>query len=85
MNIDELLAAIHAKHHPQGRNCSEYAEAEHGKGGAEDPMQKALEKLESVLKNTAPLGELEAALPPAARYLGPGAWIQAIKIGNSVL
>jgi hypothetical protein len=45
-------------------------------------FEHAVNRLESTLQPFSSIEEFEERLPPAALYLGPGAWINAIK--NSV-
>jgi hypothetical protein len=40
---------------------------------------KAAARLEAALSTPGSFDELEWELPPAARYLGPGVWIDAIR------
>jgi hypothetical protein len=37
------------------------------------------ERLESALKPMSSFGDMEKDLPPKARYLGPGKWLEAIR------
>jgi hypothetical protein len=45
-------------------------------------FEHAVKRLESALQPFSSIEEFEECLPPAALYLGPGVWINAIK--NSV-
>ncbi|MDR1901843.1 MAG: hypothetical protein LBQ88_06135 [Treponema sp.] len=47
-----------------------------------ESLERAVKRLESALQPLSSIEELDQYLPPAALYLGPGAWINAIK--NSV-
>jgi hypothetical protein len=43
---------------------------------------EAIARLEAALSVPASFDELEWELPPAARYVGPGVWIDAIRNGT---
>jgi hypothetical protein len=50
-------------------------------GENRSPEARALERLGAALSSPRSFDELEWELPPKARYLGPGVWINAIKDG----
>jgi hypothetical protein len=45
----------------------------------EEALEYAVKRLEAALQPLSSIDELDQYLPPAALYLGPGAWINAIK------
>jgi hypothetical protein len=47
--------------------------------GADDPRSGAIDRLEAAFSVPASFDELEWELAPAARYVGPGVWIDAIE------
>jgi hypothetical protein len=47
--------------------------------GEDAPRDEALDRLAAALSEPLSFDELEWELPPAARYLGPGVWMDAIK------
>ena len=45
-------------------------------------QRAAINRLAAALRLPSSFGELEGELPPAARYLGPGVWMDAIRNGS---
>jgi hypothetical protein len=45
----------------------------------DDPRRRVINRLEAALSVPASFDELEWKLSPAARYVGPGVWIDAIE------
>ncbi|MDR2111475.1 MAG: hypothetical protein LBP32_09240 [Spirochaetaceae bacterium] len=52
------------------------------RGAPADPRRReAINRLEAALSVPGSFDELEWELPPAARYVGPGVWMDAIRNG----
>jgi hypothetical protein len=47
--------------------------------GEDDPRSQAIDRLEAAFSVPVSFDELEWMLAPAARYVGPGVWIDAIE------
>ncbi|MDR2404126.1 MAG: hypothetical protein LBD78_08865 [Spirochaetaceae bacterium] len=69
MNRDKLLAAL--------REPS--ATGETGENGKEPGRHETLNRLAAAMTTPRSFDELEWELPPEARYLGPGIWMDAIR------
>ncbi|MDR0387716.1 MAG: hypothetical protein LBH57_06730 [Treponema sp.] len=67
MDKDEVLALLEGK----------FAAVKHSAG------KETINRLAAVLTVPASFEELEWELPPMARYVGPGVWMDAIKAGGN--
>jgi hypothetical protein len=50
--------------------------------GGDEARMATINRLAAALRLPSSFDELEGELPPAARYLGPGVWMDAIHNGN---
>jgi hypothetical protein len=66
MDKEELLALLRAK--PANKTA-----------GAQPARTEAINRLAAALSVPSSFEDLEWELPPIARYLGPGIWMDAIK------
>jgi hypothetical protein len=81
MGIDKLMEAVKSQPVTNRKNLKKtLAESIRLRDAS---FECAVKRLESALQPFSSIGEFEECLPPAALYLGPGVWINAIK--NSIL
>jgi hypothetical protein len=71
MDKEEILALLRKKSTETAASAKQSAEGE------------AINRLAAALTVPVSFGEIEWDLPPMARYLGPGVWMDAIKAGRS--